>query len=135
VNGGSDDGRPGVAHRHPWEAPWGPNRAAGGLLGVIGGEADGWADPGTSTRKWPLLRRRAVQPCGPVADALMDVARAYADRSGDGVPVDVAARHEGVAAPAWLLAVAVGGGPPPGPRAPPPGGGGRHAAIVAALHG
>lgn len=105
-NGGSDEGGTGAAHRHLWEPPWGPSRAAGGLLGVIGGEADGWADTCTA-RRFPSVWRRAVSPCGPVADALLDVARAYTESDGSGVPVEIAARHEGVAAPAWLLAVAV----------------------------
>lgn len=44
---------------------------------------------------------------GPVTAALMDLCHSYVARRGDGVPVEVAKRHDGVSGPGWLLAVAV----------------------------
>jgi hypothetical protein len=77
-----------------WEPPGGPTRAAGGLLGVAGGET--WRDG-----------NGRVEPDGPVTTALVDLCHSYVARRGDGVPLEVAKRHDGVAGPAWLLAVAV----------------------------
>jgi hypothetical protein len=50
---------------------------------------------------------RPAAPDGPVTRALVELADSYVRRRGHGVPVDVAERHEGMATPAWLLAVAV----------------------------
>lgn len=69
--------------------PGGPLRVAGGLLGVASGET--WRGGGD----------------GPVTMALVDLCHSYVARRGDGVPVEVAKRHDGVAGPGWLLAVAV----------------------------
>lgn len=44
---------------------------------------------------------------GPVTTALVDLCHSYVARRGDGVPVEVAKRHDGVASPGWLLAVAI----------------------------
>ncbi|HEY8543432.1 MAG TPA: hypothetical protein VIL36_00225 [Acidimicrobiales bacterium] len=137
-----------------WQPPVGPSRAAGGLLGVAGGEsftaratddpslvtASPGAGPGTDVlghldtpdrpaRPHPAGPRAtsgprpagagaavgaghgpgvgAPEPDGPVTRALVELAATYVRRRGHGVPVDVAERHEGVATPAWLLAVAV----------------------------
>jgi hypothetical protein len=103
-----------TARRVPeWQPPGGPSRAAGGLLGVAGGESfaarvagdrtlltatPGTPHPGTAD---------PPDPDGPVTLALVELAGSYVLRRGHGVPVDVAERHEGVATPAWLLAVAV----------------------------
>jgi hypothetical protein len=83
-----------------WEPPGGPRRVVGGLLGVAGGEELSLA--GRRTRA-----RCACTPDGPVTAALVDLCHTYVARRGRGVPVDVATRHDGVAGPAWLLAVAV----------------------------
>lgn len=77
-----------------WEPPGGPTRAAGGLLGVAGGET------------WRGGNGR-VEPDGPVTTALVDLCHSYVARRGEGVPVEVAKRHDGVAGLGWLLAVAV----------------------------
>jgi hypothetical protein len=74
-----------------WEQPGG--RAAGGLLGVAGGEAFRGVAVGSSE--------------GPVTAALVDLCHGYVASRGLSVPVDVGERHEGVATPAWMLAVAV----------------------------
>ena len=74
-----------------WEPPGG--RAAGGLLGVAGGEAFRGVAVGSSE--------------GPVTAALVDLCHGYVASRGRCVPVDVGERHEGVATPAWMLAVAV----------------------------
>ena len=79
-----------------WEPPGGPTRAAGGLLGVAGGET--WREGKGNGR---------VEPDGPVTTALLDLCHSYVARRGDGVPIEVARRHEGVAGTAWLLAIAV----------------------------
>jgi hypothetical protein len=83
-------------HSTVWEPPGGPSRAAGGLLGVAGGEA---------------FAEQAYGDCtfadGPLTRALVELADSYVLRRGHGVPVDVAEKHEGVPTPAWLLAVAV----------------------------
>jgi hypothetical protein len=76
-----------------WDAPWMPSRAAGGLLGVVGGEA--WRGS-----------RGGFEHDGPVAAALVDVCRAYTDVDGE-PPRVAAARHEGVPGVAWLLPVAL----------------------------
>lgn len=76
-----------------WLPPSGPARAAGGLLGVVGGEA--WRGP-----------RRRFELGGPVAAALVDVSRAYVSNPEVGAPVEVARQHEGVPGPGWLLPVA-----------------------------
>jgi hypothetical protein len=57
-----------------------------------------------------MLGRRPAcrcEPDGPVTAALVDLCHTYVARRGQGVPVDAALRHDGVAGPAWLLAVAV----------------------------
>jgi hypothetical protein len=74
-----------------WEPPGG--RAAGGLLGVAGGEAYRGVAVGSSE--------------GPVTAALVDLCHGYVASRGRRVPVDVGERHEGVATPAWMVAVAV----------------------------
>ena len=74
-----------------WEPPGG--RAAGGLLGVAGAEAFRGVAVGSSE--------------GPVTTALVDLCHGYVATRGRRVPVDVGERHEGVATPAWMLAVAV----------------------------
>jgi hypothetical protein len=76
-----------------WEPPHGAARASGGLLGVIGGEA--WRGS-----------RGGFEHGGPVSAALVDLCRAYVSEPGDGPPIDVAQRHEGVPGPGWLLPVA-----------------------------
>lgn len=77
-----------------WETPWAPARAAGGLLGVVGGEA--WRGS-----------RGGFEHDGPVAAATVDVCRAYADDPHGDVPLEAAVRHEGVPGLAWLLPVAL----------------------------
>lgn len=89
-----------------WQAPGAPSRAAGGLLGVAGGETFAEQAHGDRTFIAPLPGDRRG-PDGPVTRALVELADSYVLRRGHGVPVDVAERHEGVATPAWLLAVAV----------------------------
>ncbi len=76
-----------------WEPPHGAARASGGLLGVIGGEA--WRGS-----------RGGFEHGGPVSAALLDLCRAYVTQPGEGPPVEVAERHEGVPGPGWLLPVA-----------------------------
>lgn len=76
-----------------WDAPWMPSRAAGGLLGVVGGEA--WRGS-----------RGGFEHDGPVAAALVDICRAYT-KPDAGSPRAAAARHEGVPGVAWLLPVAL----------------------------
>jgi len=109
-----------VARRAPeWQPPGGPSRAAGGLIGVVGGESfaaqavgdptlisaiPGGPHPGTADPPDPP---DPPDPDGPITRALVDLADSYVLRRGHGVPVDVAERHEGVATPAWMLAVAV----------------------------
>jgi hypothetical protein len=44
---------------------------------------------------------------GPVTAALVDLCHGYVASRGRRVPIDVGERHEGVATPAWMLAVAV----------------------------
>jgi len=109
-----------------WQPPNGPSRAAGGLLGVAGGETFAEQAYGDRTfiasllsgREWPsspaspsgvsgvtYLYPHAAD--GPVTRALVELADSYVLRRGHGVPVDVAEKHEGVPTPAWLLAVAV----------------------------
>jgi hypothetical protein len=83
-----------------WEPPGGPTRAACGLLGVVGGES--WRD-GALTGFEP----DGALADGPVTTALVDLCHSYVARRGHIVPVDVAERHDGVAGPAWLLAVAL----------------------------
>jgi hypothetical protein len=78
------------------EPPAGHSRAAGGLLGAVAGEA--WRAAGPPTR---------FASTGSVATAMVELARAYVARDGDGAPTDVAARHDGDPAPAWLLVVAI----------------------------
>lgn len=105
MNGGRVDGD-GRQDGPVCELPWGPSRVAGGLLGVIGGEADGWGSE--------VELVGAVGPAGPgapplqgsVSDALVAVAYDYVGRAGAGVPIEAARRHEGATAPGWLLAVA-----------------------------
>jgi hypothetical protein len=76
-----------------FEPPRGRARAAGGLLGVIGGEA--WRGA-----------RGGFESGGPVSAALLDLCDAYvADPTGP--PVEVAKRHAGVPGLAWLLPVAL----------------------------
>lgn len=103
-----------------WE-PGGPVHVAGGLLGVAGGEAvaDGVDRRPSNVRGLggllsgptaiPRGRRlgHRCEPDGPVTAALVDLCHSYVARRGRGVPVDVAERHDGVAGPGWLLAVAV----------------------------
>lgn len=72
----------------------GPARVAGGLLGVVAGEA--YAAGG-------FPGRGAL----PIAHALVDLTNAYVAGRGAGVPVEEARRHAGVEGPAWLLAVAL----------------------------
>jgi hypothetical protein len=130
--------------RAAWEPPGGSARVAGGLLGVVGGEAFAGGldtrtvDAGSADRplqrphdrphrldrsvagtrddarvtSWPWSGRGArrlghgCEPDGPVTAALVDVCHSYVARRGRGVPTDVAERHDGVAGPGWLLAVA-----------------------------
>jgi hypothetical protein len=75
-----------------WEPPAGHVRAAGGLLAAAVGES--WHPQG-------------FQPRGPVTAALIALATGYVSRNGDGAPIAVADRQEGVPAPAWLLPVAI----------------------------
>lgn len=77
-----------------WETPWAPARAAGGLLGIVGGEA--WRGS-----------RGGFEHDGPVAAATVDVCRAYAADPGGDPPLAAAVRHEGVPGLAWLLPVAL----------------------------
>lgn len=101
IDGGEDN-----EHDRPWEPPAGLVRAAGGLLGVLGGESQGWAIQGCA----PQDAIHRDSPHGPVAEALVDLAHGYVDQVGDvprAVPLDVAERHPGTTAPAWLLSVAV----------------------------
>lgn len=74
------------------EPPAGHARAVGAVIGAIVGEA--WHGGG-------------LGPRGPVADALVDLARGYVAHQGEGVPVEVAEGLDGVPAPAWLLPVAI----------------------------
>ena len=93
-------------HRADRQPPGGPSRAAGGLLGVAGGET--FATEASGNRTFIAPRRSDVPSFdGPVTRALVELADSYVLRRGHGVPVDVAERHEGVPTPAWLLAVAV----------------------------
>jgi len=77
--------------------PQGPARVLGALVGVVAAEAS------------TLLGE--PKPVGgetaPVAAAMLDVAEMYAASDGRQVPVDVAARHDGVPGLAWLLPVAL----------------------------
>jgi hypothetical protein len=69
----------------------------GGLLGVAGGEAWRGAPGGFETG-------------GPVTAALLDLCRSYTADEDDfdaESPVEVAGRHQGVPATAWLLPVAI----------------------------
>lgn len=75
-----------------WEPPAGHVRAAGGLLAAAVGES--WHPQG-------------FQPRGPVTAALIALATGYVSRNGDGAPLAVADRQDGVPAPAWLLPVAI----------------------------
>lgn len=75
-----------------WEPPAGHARAVGAVLAAVAGET--WHSEGFGPR-------------GPVADALVDLARGYVAHKGEGVPVEVAQRLDGVPAPAWLLPVAI----------------------------
>jgi hypothetical protein len=75
-----------------WEPPAGHVRAAGGLLAATAGES--WHPQG-------------FRPRGPVTEALIVLATAYVTRNGDGAPLEVAQRQDGVPAPAWLLPVAI----------------------------
>ena len=75
-----------------WEPPAGHARAVGAVLAAVAGET--WHDGGFGPR-------------GPVADALVDLARGYVDHKGEGIPIEVAQRLDGVPAPAWLLPVAI----------------------------
>lgn len=80
----------------PWEPPGGFARAAGGVLGVVAGEAHA------------LRSQRCAGPgAGPIAEALRDLAHGYDARPEGRVPIDVAERCQGTTAPAWLLATAV----------------------------
>jgi hypothetical protein len=101
-----------------WQPPGGPSRAAGGLMGVAGGEA--FAEQAFGDRSFiaALLSGHggpATGPGvfydyateGPVTRALLELADSYVLRRGHGVPVEVAERNEGLATPAWLLAVAI----------------------------
>jgi hypothetical protein len=72
----------------------GEARAAGGLLGVVGGEA--WR--GT---------RGGFESGGPVSAALVDLAWAYVSDPEGCAPTHVAKQHEGVPGPGWLLPVAI----------------------------
>lgn len=102
VDGGEQTGRAfGVQGSRACEPPWGPSRVAGGLLGVMGGEADGWGSAADA------IDSLAPVSQGPVAGALVAIARDYIYRAGDGVPAEVARCHEGATAPGWLLTVAV----------------------------
>ncbi len=76
--------------------PYGPARVLGGLLGVVAAE--------TSTL---LGERQAVGETAPIVTAMLDVAEGYAASNGGEVPLDVAARHDGVPGLAWLLPVAL----------------------------
>src|SRR5690606_9771601 len=75
-----------------WEPPAGHVRAAGGLLAAVAGES--WHPDGFRAR-------------GPVAAALLELATGYVARPGEGAPLAVAQRQDGVPAPAWLLPVAI----------------------------
>jgi hypothetical protein len=81
-----------VGHAEP---AGGAARAVGALLTLAAAEAG--------------LGTAVPSPRGPrpVTDAVVELARAYVARPGDGAPHDVAARVGGLATPAWLLAVAV----------------------------
>lgn len=79
-----------------WEPPGGLARAAGGVLGVVAGEAHG------------LTRQGCAGPgSGPITEALADLARGYDAPPSGRTPTDVAQRCQGTTAPAWLLATAV----------------------------
>lgn len=75
------------------EPPRGRARAAGGLLGVVGGEA--WHGA-----------RGSFDTGGPVTAALFDICEAYVVDPAR-PPVEVAERHAGVPGLGWLLPVAV----------------------------
>lgn len=63
---------------------------------------------GVGDQAFPGVRPRCgCEPDGPVTAALVDLCHTYVARRGRGVPVEVAGRHDGVAGPAWLLAVAI----------------------------
>ena len=79
-----------------WEPPEGVSRAAGGLLGVVGGET--WHPRGGVSR---------VGRCGPIAAAMLDLSYGYLNHASDGPPTDIAERHDGAPAPAWLLSAAI----------------------------
>jgi hypothetical protein len=78
----------------PGTALSGEARAAGGLLGVVGGEA--WRGS-----------RSGFESGGPVSAALVDLARAYVSDPDGYAPTHIANQHEGVPGPGWLLPVAI----------------------------
>jgi hypothetical protein len=76
---------------------WPPTvgRCAGGMLGVLVAET------------WPIGSTQALGPGGPIANAMVDLARSLTWASTRDAVGEVADRHDGIAGPAWLLPLAL----------------------------